>query len=75
MMNPQLPKMYSLVKLHKPGYPIKAEVSYVTAASLKISRILIDFIKETWNFLNSIYYRYIDDIIACYNGTKGQLNI
>ena len=45
-MNPQAPKMYSLIKLHKTGLPIRPVVSFFSAPSYKVSKKLIDLIKN-----------------------------
>ena len=50
LMNPQSPKLYSLIKLHKPGYPIRPVVSFFSAPSYKLSKKLIDIIKSNTNF-------------------------
>lgn len=41
---------HNLIKLHKPGYPIRPVVSYVTAPRVEIFRILINIIQVTCNF-------------------------
>ena len=46
IMNPQAPKMYSLIKLHKTGLPIRPVVSFFSAPSYKVSKKLIDLIKN-----------------------------
>ncbi|XP_074027857.1 uncharacterized protein [Leptinotarsa decemlineata] len=50
VMNPQPPKLYSLVKLHKDNYPIRPVVSFVTAPSVEISEKLIAIIQNHTNF-------------------------
>lgn len=50
VMNPQPPKLYSLVKLHKEGNPIRPVVSFVSAPSVKLSKRLIEIIKFHTNF-------------------------
>ena len=45
-MNPQAPKLYSLIKLHKAGYPIRPVVSFVSAPTYKLSKKLIEVIQE-----------------------------
>lgn len=39
-----------LIKLHKPDYPIRPAVAYVTVPATKISRKLIEIIKDTCTF-------------------------
>ena len=39
-MNPQPPKLYSLIKLHKIDRPIRPVVSFTTAPSVKLSKKL-----------------------------------
>lgn len=49
-MKLQPPLMHSLIKLHIPEYPIRSEVSYVSAHIIKtISRVLFDIIIGTCN--------------------------
>ncbi|XP_074029443.1 uncharacterized protein [Leptinotarsa decemlineata] len=50
IMNPQPPKLYSLIKLHKTNFPIRPVVSFVTAPTVKISEILIKLIQTYTNF-------------------------
>lgn len=50
LMNPQAPKLYSLVKLHKTGNPIRPVVSFFSAPSYKLSKKLIDIILNHTNF-------------------------
>ena len=50
VMNPQTPKMYSLLKLHKNNMPIRPVVSYITAPSVKLSNKLIEIITKYCNF-------------------------
>ena len=45
------PKLYSLIKLHKNGYPIRPVVSFFTAPSYIFSKKLIYIITENTNFL------------------------
>ena len=49
-MNPQPPKLYSLIKLHKIDHPIRPVVSFVSAPSYNLSKKLIDIILEHTNF-------------------------
>ena len=49
-MNPQSPKLYSLVKLHKEVNPIRPVVSSITAPSYKLSKKLINIIQFNTNF-------------------------
>ena len=48
--NPQPPQLYSLIKLHKTGYPIRPVVSYIPAPTYKISKFLINTITKYCNF-------------------------
>lgn len=50
LMNPQSPKLYSLIKLHKTGYPIRPVVSFFSAPSYKLSKKLIDIINHYTQF-------------------------
>lgn len=50
IMNPQTPKLYSLIKLHKDNMPIRPVVSYITAPSVKLSNKLIEIITKFCNF-------------------------
>jgi hypothetical protein len=50
IMNPQPPKLYSLIKLHIENYPIRPVVSFVSAPSTKVSNKLINIIKENCKF-------------------------
>lgn len=50
IMNPLVPKLYSLIKLHKDNYPIRPVVSFCTAPSVKISKMLINLIRNHCNF-------------------------
>ena len=43
-MNPQAPKLYFLIKLHKDSFPISPVVSFVTAPSKNFSKRLIDLL-------------------------------
>ena len=49
-MNPQPPKLYFLIKLHKIDRPIRPVVSFTTAPSVKLSKKLIPIIKFHSNF-------------------------
>lgn len=49
-MNPQAPKLYSLIKLHKENNPIRPVVSFIAAPSTKLSHYLIGLIKHYCNF-------------------------
>ena len=44
LMNPQAPKLYSLIKFHKTYFPIRSVVSFVTASAYKLSQINPDYI-------------------------------
>ena len=44
LMNPQAPKLYSFIKLHKENNPIRPVVSFIAAPSTRLSRKLIDII-------------------------------
>lgn len=50
LMNPLAPKLYSLLKIHKIGNPIRPVVSFFSAPSYKLSKLLIDIIKTNTNF-------------------------
>lgn len=50
IMNPQAPKLYSLIKLHKENYPIRPVVSFVSAPSTKLSKTLINIILQFCKF-------------------------
>ena len=50
VMNPQPPKLYSLIKLHKIDRRIRPIVSFTTAPSVKLSKKLIPIIKFHSNF-------------------------
>ena len=50
LMNPQAPKLYSLIKLNKTNFPIRPVVSFVTAPAYKLSRKLIQIILHHTNF-------------------------
>lgn len=50
LMNPQAPKLYSLIKLHKENTPIRPVVSFTTAPSVKISNKMIDIISTHCKF-------------------------
>lgn len=50
LMNPQVPKLYSLIKLHKNNLPIRPVVSYVTAPTVKLSNKLIPLLTQYCNF-------------------------
>ena len=49
-MNPQPPKLYSLVKLHKVDNPIRPVVSYMTAPAYKLAKRMINIISFNTNF-------------------------
>lgn len=49
-MNPQCPKLYSFLKLHKDNLPIRPVVSFVTSPSYKLSKKLIDIINSKTDF-------------------------
>lgn len=49
-MNPQPPKLYSFIKLHKENNPIRPVVSFITAPSYKLSKRLINIIQRHSNF-------------------------
>lgn len=50
LMNPQPPKLYSLIKLHKNNLPIRPVVSFVNAPTARISKFLVNIIKEKCRF-------------------------
>lgn len=50
VMNPQAPKLYSLIKLHKADKRIRPVVSFVTAPSVLLSKKLIQILKEKCKF-------------------------
>lgn len=50
LSNPQHPELYSLIKLHKNGYPIRPVVSFFTAPSFNVSKFLIDIISKFCSF-------------------------
>ena len=52
-MNPQPPKLYSLIKLHKDNYPIRPVVSYVNAPNVKLSKKLIKIIQTQCKFIST----------------------
>ena len=49
-MNPQPPKLYSLIKVHKDNHPIRPVVSYTTAPSIKLSKRFINIISYNTEF-------------------------
>lgn len=63
IMNPQPPQLYSLIKLHKPGYPIRPVVSYMSAPAYKLSAFLIDIIKNHCNFQPKYSIKNSSDLI------------
>lgn len=50
LMNPLPPKLYSLLKIHKIGNPIRPVVSFFSAPSYKLSKCLINLININTNF-------------------------
>lgn len=52
-MNPQPPKLYSLIKIHKQDYPVRPIVSFVTSPSVKLSEKLISIILTHTNFVST----------------------
>lgn len=50
VMNPQAPKLYSQLKIHKPEIPIRPVVSYVSAPATKVSKRLVTIITTNTNF-------------------------
>ena len=50
VMNPQPPKLYSLIKIHKEGNPIRPVVSFFTAPSYKLAKKLIPLLSANTNF-------------------------
>lgn len=62
-MNPQTPKLYSLVKLHKKDYPIRPVVSFTSAPSYKLSKKLIEIINENTNFVAKFQIKNSYDLI------------
>lgn len=63
LMNPQSPKLYSLIKLHKTGYPIRPVVSFFSAPSYKLSKKLIDIINHSTNFIAKFQIKNSLDLI------------
>lgn len=49
--NPQPPRLYSLIKLHKSGNPIRPVVSFISAPSYLVSQYLINIIKTYTGFV------------------------
>ena len=45
-MNPQSPKLYGLIKNHKPGNPIRPVVSYINSPTRELSIKLNATLKE-----------------------------
>lgn len=50
LMNPQISKLYSLIKIHKENNPIRPVVSFTTAPCTKLSKELIGIIQIETNF-------------------------
>lgn len=63
-MNPQAPKLYSLIKLHKDNHPIRPVVSFVTAPSFKLSKTLINIIKMHCKFKSTHSIKNSVDLIS-----------
>lgn len=58
-MNPQSPKFYTLIKLHKSNHTIRPVLSCVTAPARKLSKTLINILinyifKPTFSLKNSV---------------------
>lgn len=49
-MNPQAPKLYGLIKNHKPGNPIRPVVSYINSPTRELSINLNSMFKQLTNF-------------------------
>lgn len=63
VMNPLAPKLYSLIKLHKPDNPIRPVVSFVSAPTTKISNRLITLITTHCNFQPKYSIKNSHDLI------------
>ena len=50
VMNPTPPRLYGLLKIHKPGSPIRPVVSYTNAPNYRISKFFNTYYKSLTNF-------------------------
>ena len=66
IMNPQAPKLYGTIKLHKDNHPTRPVVDYTHAPTVKIAKFLVNKLKQEIKF-NPIYtvknsYELIDKL-------------
>jgi uncharacterized protein (UPF0335 family) len=68
VQNPSIPKLYGLIKLHKPDHPARPVVSYINAPAVKIAKYLNSEIPKLLQF--SPKYSVKNSIELCHKLQK-----
>nr|XP_022909888.1 uncharacterized protein LOC111421016 [Onthophagus taurus] len=63
-MNPKIPRLYALPKLHKQNMPIRPIITSIDSSTYKISKFLIDIFKTNINFQPTHTIRNRSEIIT-----------